>query len=155
MISRQNAPQDIQLFLNNLQEEVREKFPESTPEQTAWDLLTRLEENLKAYETAKIEAAKCELFEGRASTLSEQFQAARDHILGELYGEIRDRFKGLYRKLHEEDENNFDATLTPDGARSTSKSISTAAGNILRTRCTAKAIRIAWGYAFTWLWRNV
>ena len=30
----------------------KEKFPESTPQQTAWDLLTRLEENLKDLESA-------------------------------------------------------------------------------------------------------
>jgi recombinational DNA repair ATPase RecF len=116
LIEIQKAPQDIQHFLNDLQTEVKKKYPESTPEQTAWDLLTRLEENLKAYEAAKIEVEKSDLYHRRASILLEQYQIARDHVLGNLYAEIRDRFINLYRSLHEEDEKKFDATLEPDGA---------------------------------------
>ncbi|MBP9040961.1 MAG: AAA family ATPase [Anaerolineaceae bacterium] len=116
LIERQLAPQDIQSFLNDLMLEVRNRFPESTPEQTAWDLLTRFEENLKAYEIAKIEVEKSDLYHRRASIMLEQYLIARDHILGKLYGEIQDRFIDLYRMLHEEDEKDFVAAIEPDGA---------------------------------------
>jgi ABC-type Mn2+/Zn2+ transport system ATPase subunit len=116
LIEKQLAPQDIQSFLNDLMLEVRNSFPESTPEQTAWDLLTRLEENLKAYEVAKIEVDKSDLYHRRARILLEQYQVARDHVLSKLYSEIQDRFINLYRNLHDEDEKDFDASLVPDGA---------------------------------------
>ena len=44
------------------------------------------------------------------------FQQAKDNVLSRLYEKINDRFVELYRKLHENDENNFTASITSDGA---------------------------------------
>ena len=47
------APDNLSLLLEELKTLVVENSPEITPEQTAWDHLTRLEENLKSWEQAQ------------------------------------------------------------------------------------------------------
>lgn len=110
------APSDIDNKLMNIQEAVKNKFPEATPEQNAWDVLIRLGEDLTALENAKIELEKSDLYLKRASVLYDSFQSARDKILGKLYGDIRDRFVYLYRQLHRIDEYKFAARIEPSGA---------------------------------------
>ena len=115
-VANQMAPQNIITFLDKMIRKVKLKFPVATPEQTAWDTLTRLEENLKALESAQQKANNCELFWKRANTLTTKFESVRDSVLGTLYDGIKDRFVELYKMLHEEDEKKFNATLKPDGA---------------------------------------
>lgn len=110
------APKEVDKFLDKAILQVREKFPEATPEQTAWDTLTRLEENLKALEMAQQQFNDCELFWKRAVTLTTKFENARDSVLGTLYDEIKDRFVDLYKALHEDDEKGFTANIKPAGA---------------------------------------
>jgi hypothetical protein len=110
------APGELNSILERILKVIREKYPEATPEQTAWDLLTRLEENLKALELANENLGKSGLFFKRASTLKDVYEQARNDVLGKLYNDIRDRFVGLYRSLHNEDEKEFNAILEPDGA---------------------------------------
>jgi len=114
--TQQYTPDGVVTLLENLQADVRTKFPTSTPEQTAWDLLNRLEGDLKTYEADRLEVEKCELHNRRSAILLEEFQTARDHVLGQLYSEVRDRFVALYRIMHEEDEGSFNAMLEPDRA---------------------------------------
>ena len=109
------APLDLGGVATRVLEVVKAKFPKATPEQTAWDTLTRLEENLKALELAKHQFEQSSLWKARAGLLLEAFQQARDSVLGELYDSIRDRFVDLYRKLHGEDEAGFTAKLEPNG----------------------------------------
>lgn len=115
LLLRQYAPDDIDTILENLRMDVHSKFPAATPELTAWTLLTRLEENLKTYEAARLEVEKCELHYRRSDILLDEFQKARDYVLGKLYREVRDRFVELYRIMHAEDEASFNAVLEPDG----------------------------------------
>jgi hypothetical protein len=103
-------------ILSQVYSAVKAKYPEATPEQTAWDTLTRLEENLKALESAQRSFRSAELYHQRACILLEGFQRARDAVLGKLYEEIRDRFVSLYRQLHGADEDRFIAKIEPDGA---------------------------------------
>lgn len=110
------APDNISQTLNHTHSVIKAKYPEATPEQTAWDTLTRLEENLKAFEKAQNGLAKAELFYKRASVLLDSFQKSRDAILGKLYDEVKERFVSLYRQLHELDENKFTAKIEPEGA---------------------------------------
>jgi DNA repair exonuclease SbcCD ATPase subunit len=91
-------------------------IPQSTPEQLAWDLLTRLEENLKAVESATRSVTIAQTTNERASLLLSSFEQSRDHVLTSLYDSIRDRFVELYKHLHGPDEHAFVASLTPDGA---------------------------------------
>ena len=110
------APINIDQTLTGISSTVSIKYPKTTPEQTAWDTLTRLEENLKALEEAENTFKIVELSQGRAIILLDSFQAARDKVLGELYEDIRDRFVNLYLKLHGIDEEKFKAKIGPEGA---------------------------------------
>jgi len=115
-IQQMVAPVNVSVTLAQVHSAIKAKYPETTPEQTAWDTLTRLEENLKALETAEHSFKSAELHQKRASLLLKRFQRSRDTVLGKLYDDIRDRFVGLYRQLHGPDEDGFTARLEPEGA---------------------------------------
>ena len=110
------APSNLEEMLQGIQACIKEKFPESTPEQTAWDTLTRLEENLKGYEKADTDFERAKTAFARANTLVVQFEQARDSVLINLYNDIKDRFVSLYKQLHGTDEDCFQAQLRPEGA---------------------------------------
>lgn len=115
-IRRLFAPKNFAEITARIISIVKAKFPEATPEQTAWDTLTRLEENLKSLEKAEGECRAAEASLQRATILVESFQRARDSVLKKIYDSIKDRFVSLYKELHESDEGGFDARLEPDGA---------------------------------------
>jgi recombinational DNA repair ATPase RecF len=115
-IKRMLAPVNFVEVIGNIEKAVKEKYPESTPEQTAWDMLTRLEENLRSVESAEADARKAQLCVKRAALLHDHFLSARDRVLGELYDAIRDRFVDLYRGLHADDEKRFSAKIEPKEA---------------------------------------
>ncbi len=95
---------------------IEENVPKVTPEQTAWDILTRLEENLKVYKLQLANLKKNELNSERTSKLLGSFEKARDQVLQGLYDEIRGKFEVLYKELHGTDEENFASDLQPSGA---------------------------------------
>ncbi len=115
-VKRLLAPDDITQILAQVQSIVQAKYPKTTPEQTAWDMLTRLEENLKALKKAVTAFRDAEFSQKRAEILLTSFENARDSVLGRLYDEISDRFSELYCKLHESDESTFEARIQPNGA---------------------------------------
>lgn len=88
----------------------------TSPEQTAWDKLSRLEENLKYYEENLIKREDAEYALLNAEALLDAFIESRDQILDALYTEIKDSFVELYRQLHGSDEEDFDAFLASSGA---------------------------------------
>ena len=98
-VQRMLSPPNAKATLEHVREAIKTKYPQATPEQTAWDTLTRLEENLKSLESAEKNSQDAELFQQRASILLQSFQAARDSVLGKLYESISDRFVSLYRHL--------------------------------------------------------
>jgi recombinational DNA repair ATPase RecF len=110
-VQRILAPDGIKEIVNEIKAKAREVFPKSTPEQTAWDTLTKLTVDVKQLENARIKNEHAEVTAQRAEILHREFVASRDIILGELYDGIRNRFVELYRELHEEDEGEFEATL--------------------------------------------
>lgn len=115
-VSQLLAPPLIQEIINNVLETAKKKFPESTPEQTAWDILTELGVELKQLEDRHKDLIRAQISNRRAALLEAEFEKARDEVLGKLYEEIKDRFVELYRELHHEDEKNFHASLRPSGA---------------------------------------
>lgn len=115
-VQRMLAPDNIAEPLERIRSVARDSYPEPTPEQNAWDTLTRLEENLKALEKAETAFKNAELSQERANVFYESFVGARDNILGKLYNDVRDRFTDLYRHLHELDEGKFTAKIEPDQA---------------------------------------
>jgi energy-coupling factor transporter ATP-binding protein EcfA2 len=115
-IQQMVAPVNVSVTLAQIHSAIKAAYPETTPEQSAWDTLTRLEENLKALEAAEHSFKSAELYQKRAYLLLKHFQRSRDTVLGKLYDDIRDRFVGLYRQLHGPDEDGFTARLEPEGA---------------------------------------
>ncbi len=93
-----------------------DRYGAPSPEQTAWDKLNRLEENLKYYKENLSEYQKAKLAFDNVQILHNSFIESRDHVLDSLYSEVKDRFVELYRKLHGADEADFDAVLTSEGA---------------------------------------
>jgi recombinational DNA repair ATPase RecF len=110
------SPAEITQVLAQVESSVRSKYPKATPEQNAWDTLTRLEENLKALESTIDSLERAQSSYHRADVLLSSFEMARDEVLGKLYDDVRDRFVELYRALHESDEQAFQARLAPEGA---------------------------------------
>ena len=110
------APENPMAIWQRIETLVKERFPHSTPEQVSWDTLTRLEENLKALEKAQAEYRLANISYQRATLLETEFEKARDKVLGKLYDTIKDRFVELYKALHKDDEDKFDAIMKPEGA---------------------------------------
>jgi recombinational DNA repair ATPase RecF len=115
-VKRILAPANVVEVLGNIEKGVKEKYPESTLEQVAWDTLTRLKENLHSVESAEADVKKDQLCVKRAGLLYDHFLSARDKVLGELYNAIKDRFVDLYRELHADDEGRFGAKIEPKEA---------------------------------------
>ena len=97
--------------LPGLVERARSQAGSLSKEQTAWDTLTRFEENLRAIETAKAKANSALENKRRADKLLECFLEARDDVLNSLYASVRDRFVELYRRIHHVDEDDFVAQI--------------------------------------------
>lgn len=110
------APHGVEDALVQSLEIVRDKYPEATPEQTAWDTLTRLEVSLRDLESNQAKHDQKMVFYQRAYALLISFLAARDSVLNKLYSEICDRFSYLYQILHGPDEEEFQATLAAEEA---------------------------------------
>jgi len=103
-------------LLTRVLQSVEAKFPKTTPEMDAWDTLTKLETRLNSLEQIKKKLLNKRLIHKRAVTLSENFLLARDATLQGLYDSVRDRFVGLYLKIHGADEAAFKARIKPEGA---------------------------------------
>ena len=109
------APKDITSLVEQILSVAKAKCPKVTPEQTAWDTLTRFEENLKGLEQAHVELESAGTACRRADVLLISFEKARDTVLGALYDSVRDRFVEFYRALHGSDEATFTARIEPAG----------------------------------------
>lgn len=91
--------------------------PMMTPEQEAWDLLTRLHDALERIHTTEGKSQTAGLLRERAEILKSTYCSARDEVLNSLYEAIKARFVELYAGLHAEDgEDSFDALLEHNGA---------------------------------------
>jgi DNA repair exonuclease SbcCD ATPase subunit len=110
------APEDLNNLLEKLSSIAKENSPETTPEQTSWDLLTRLEVNLKSMENAEKDLKAANYVYNRAKVLYETFSEEREKVLDQLFEETKDRFVELYRMIHHVDESDFDASLTTHGS---------------------------------------
>lgn len=92
------------------------RFPAVTPEQDAWDQLTKLEVHLQKLAQAQAELQRLYHQRATAEKLKLAYEAARDGVLANLYHTVCQRFAELYTMLHEEDESDFCAQLAPAGA---------------------------------------
>jgi AAA15 family ATPase/GTPase len=90
--------------------------PELSPEQKAWDALTRLSSDLKRYFEAKETKESTELLSVRATVALNEYGKSKDKILTSLYDSVKDDFVKYYKSLHGKDESGFGAKLQPVGA---------------------------------------
>lgn len=115
-VKRMLAPQAFLGVLDRIHSAAKEICPPTNPEQTAWDTLTRLEENLKGLETAADTLGLGTAWYKKAVILLQSFQDARDAVLGRLYEDVSERFMDFYKRLHGSDEAGFSARMAPEGA---------------------------------------
>jgi recombinational DNA repair ATPase RecF len=106
-------PDTLDIELDGFEAEVKRMFPEATPEQTAWDNLTKLVERIRIVEEGKMALENALMIFNRATSLGQAYVAARDEVLEGLYDKIKNRFVGLYKEMHGDDEKGFDASFTP------------------------------------------
>ncbi|ADZ09791.1 SMC domain protein [Methanobacterium lacus] len=115
------SPEHIDKVLEGIYSIAVKKTPEPSKELTAWDNLTRLEENLNNYEISRDDFNKSFKSYYKAEILLNTFLESRNSVLDKLFTEIKDRFVELYKELHGIDEKNFDAQIVSDGAGVTFK----------------------------------
>jgi hypothetical protein len=111
------APVNLAESCSTISSGIHAQIPSISPEQIAWDSLTRLSENLRTLEKAQEEFKSAELLAKRSTILLNSFQHARDSVLEKLYSRIQDRFVNLYRKIHNHDEETFNAVFEQTEAK--------------------------------------
>jgi energy-coupling factor transporter ATP-binding protein EcfA2 len=115
-VKRLLAPEKVDIQLGDWLVDLRAKYPKASPEQTAWDSLTRLVENLKALEIVINAEEEAVTNQTVAHVLHDDFIQARDEVLENLYTNTSSRFSDLYKHLHGPDEENFKAVIELNGA---------------------------------------
>lgn len=115
-IEKSYLPSSMDAILDNFEKEIEKLFPEATPEQTAWDNLTKLTERIRLVEEGQFELSRTATVRSRATILGQSYVIARDEVLDRLYDKIKLRFVGLYREMHSPDEKDFEASFTPQDA---------------------------------------
>ncbi|MBX3352962.1 MAG: AAA family ATPase [Phycisphaeraceae bacterium] len=110
------------LNLAALHEALRELYRDllertkSDPRQTAWDALTRAEENWRTLKRCESTEAASKKLSEDADALRAAFIQARDGVLTDLYNAVRDRFVSFYKQVHAPDESGFTADIRPTDA---------------------------------------
>ena len=115
-VKRLLSPENLKEILSRLGEEAKRQAPEMTPEQNAWDILTKLEANVGALERRNQQRENAALYRKRGEVLLEGFEDARDTVLSELNERISSRFAEFYRKLHPHEGGHFNASMRSEGA---------------------------------------
>jgi recombinational DNA repair ATPase RecF len=121
----ETIPEDIKAFyayasyvedLETIRKVAIYASPELSPEQKAWDTLTRLGSELKRYFEAKESKEISEVFSKRATLALNEYEKSRDKVLASLYDSVKDDFVKYYKELHGKDEDEFNAKIQPSGA---------------------------------------
>ena len=112
-VSRLCAPLNWHVTLDWVEEHIVNVAPPRTPEQTAWDLLTRLGESVGTLENRREEHENGTQVSMHSQILLNSFQQARDKLLQDLYSRVSSRFVEFYGMLHEHERSHFSAELQP------------------------------------------
>ena len=115
-VARMFVPNTLTNLLDRTEKTIQDTLPKPSPEQSAWDKLTRLEESVRVLENRIGEAENAKLYSERSKILLAEYEKARDKILDGLYSRIADRFVEFYRVLHSHEGDHFGARLQPQGA---------------------------------------
>ena len=109
-------PENLNDLLERIEKAVLEVVPKASPEQTAWDKLTRLEENARSLGNRVQEREIAALNFRHSKVLVEEYDKARVSVLEGLYSRIADRFVEFYCVLHDHESEHFSASLHPEKA---------------------------------------
>jgi len=115
-VARLLAPEGIESLFVRLQKAVQKESPGLTPQQTAWDTLSHLEESVRALENRNREKDATSLYRSRGDILFTEYEQARESVLQGLYTRISGQFAEFYGVLHGDEKDSFNAQLHPDGA---------------------------------------
>lgn len=110
------VPESLNDLLVRIDKSMQEAVPKTSPEQTAWDKLTRLEESVRALGNRVQEREIATLNFKRSKVLVEEYEKARNSELGGLYSRIAGRFVEFYCALHDHESEHFSANLRPHKA---------------------------------------
>ena len=115
-VARMFVPNTLNDLLDRIEKTIQGALPKHSPEQSAWDKLTRLEESVRVLENRIGEAENAKLYSDRSKILLAEYEKARDKVLDGLYSRIADRFVEFYRVLHPHEGDHFGARLQPQRA---------------------------------------
>ena len=110
------AVPEMVLVLGKISTIIQSTYPKTTPQQEAWDALTKMEARLDSLEKTMVLVKLKALISNRSTILRETFTSSRNSVLKSLYDSVRDRFVELYRQIHGSDEAAFTAEIRPDEA---------------------------------------
>ena len=116
VVSKLLVPENLDDLLGRIEKAIEETVRKTSPEQTAWDKLTRLEESARALANRVQEKEIATLNLQRSKVLVGEYEKARDSVLGGLYSRIADRFVEFYCVLHDHESKHFSARLRPQRA---------------------------------------
>ena len=116
VVAKLLVPENVNDLLDRIEKAVQEAVPKPSPEQTAWDKLTRLDESVRVLRNRVQEEEIATLNFQRSKFLAEEYEKARDLVLEGLYSRIADRFVEFYCVLHDHESGHFGASLRPQGA---------------------------------------
>ena len=116
VVAKLLVPGNLNDLLDRIEKAVQESIPKPSPEQTAWDKLTRLEESGRALANRDQEMKAATLAFQRSKVLVAEYEKARDLVLDRLYSRITKRFVEFYCVLHDHESEHFEAMLRPRGA---------------------------------------
>lgn len=110
-----DLPRDIPHKLKETYAALESHFPATTPEQDAWDQLTKLEVHQQNLDRTIEALRQVQHYHEIALKIKLKHESARSEVLEKLYHNVCQRFAELYKDLHEEDESDFCAELAPAG----------------------------------------
>ena len=103
-------------ILKPLDSYLTESKPKASPEQIAWDDLTKCQERWRVYEVAVNQKQKSDLFKKRASVALTSFEDAMNSELEALYDAVQTDFDKQYKMIHGSDESKFSSKIAHAGA---------------------------------------
>ena len=111
IVSKLLVPEDFDDLLDRIEKAVHEGMPKTSPEQTAWDKLTRLEESARALASRVHERDVAILNFERSEIFVQEYERSRDLLLEGLYSRVARRFVEFYSILHDHESASFTASL--------------------------------------------
>lgn len=108
-------PKDIDKRITDLDKYLENKYPKTTPEQDAWDTLTKIQTLLTGLESAEKILRDAVLVNKRTEKIYTEFIKSRDEVVQNIYDSINSEFVSYYKILNGDDEGSFKSKLTSDG----------------------------------------